>query len=136
MHSSANEFGRLAQGVGGQIQGTHTIFFIHKHQVPVIRWRDITNAKFVCELKPNMKEMHRTRLTVSGDKVHYSGEVGTPTANLTHVKIHVNNVIPTWGAQYMTLDVKNFCLSTQQWCNMNMFASESTISPGRLLLSI
>ncbi len=37
MHSSANEFGRLAQGVGGQIQGTNTIFFIHKHQVPVVR---------------------------------------------------------------------------------------------------
>ena len=27
MHSSANEFGRLAQGVGDQIQGTNTIFF-------------------------------------------------------------------------------------------------------------
>ncbi len=34
MHSSANEFGRLAQGVGGRIQGTNTIFFIYKHQVP------------------------------------------------------------------------------------------------------
>ena len=26
MHSLANEFGRLAQGVGSQIQGTNTIF--------------------------------------------------------------------------------------------------------------
>ena len=37
MHSSVNEFGRLAQGVGGRIQGTDTIFFIHKSQVPVDR---------------------------------------------------------------------------------------------------
>ncbi len=34
MHSSTNEFGRLAQGIGGCIQGTNTIFFVHKDQVP------------------------------------------------------------------------------------------------------
>jgi hypothetical protein len=44
------------------------------------------------------------------DKVHYPGEVGTPTADLTLVKMHFNSVISTWGAQYMTLDVKNFYL--------------------------
>jgi hypothetical protein len=32
--SSADEFGRLAQGVGGQVKGTDTIRFIHKHEVP------------------------------------------------------------------------------------------------------
>jgi len=111
-HSSANEFGRLAQGVGGHIQGTNTIFFIHKHQVPADRWKDITYAKFVCELKPNKAEVHRTRLTVGGDKVHYPGDVGTPTADLTLVKMHVNSVISTPGARYMTLDVKNFYLNT------------------------
>jgi hypothetical protein len=34
MHSSANEFGRLVQGVGNRIKGTDTIFFVHKHEVP------------------------------------------------------------------------------------------------------
>ena len=111
-HSSANEFGRLAQGVGGRIQGTNTIFFIHKHQIPTDRWKDITYAKFVCELKPNKVEVHRTRLTVGGDKVHYPGDVGTPTADLTLVKMHLNSVISTPGARYMTLDVKNFYLNT------------------------
>ena len=111
-HSSANEFGRLAQGVGGRIKGTDTIFFIHKHQVPQDRWKDVTYAKFVCELKPNKAEVHRTRLTVGGDKVHYPGDVGTPTADLTLVKIHANSVISTPGARYMTLDVKNFYLNT------------------------
>ena len=53
MLSSANEFGRLAQGVGGRIKGTDTILFIYKHQVPMERWRDVTYAKFVCELKPH-----------------------------------------------------------------------------------
>jgi len=112
LHSSANEFGRLAQGVGGRIKGTDTIFFIYKTQVPPDRWKDVTYAKFVCELKPNKAEIHRTRLTVGGDKVHYPGDVGTPTADLTLVKIHLNSVISTPGARYMTLDVKNFYLNT------------------------
>jgi hypothetical protein len=34
-HSSANEFGRLAQGVGTRIKGTNTIFFIAKQDIPV-----------------------------------------------------------------------------------------------------
>jgi hypothetical protein len=32
--SSANKFVRLAQGVGGRIKGTDTIFFIHEHKIP------------------------------------------------------------------------------------------------------
>ncbi len=60
MHSSANKFGQLAQGVGGRIKGTDTIFFIRKHQVPEDRWKNVTYAKFICELKPNKAEVHRT----------------------------------------------------------------------------
>ena len=112
MLSSANEFGRLAQGVGGRIKGTNTIFFIHKHQVPIDRLKDVTYAKFVVELKPNKPEVHRTRLTVGGDKIHYPGDVGTPTADLTLAKIHFNSVISTHDAQFMTVDVKNFYLNT------------------------
>jgi hypothetical protein len=59
MHSSANEFGQLAQGAGSRIKGTDTNFFIRKHQVPEDRWKDVTYAKFVCELKPNKAKVHR-----------------------------------------------------------------------------
>ncbi len=71
----------------------------------------MTYAKFMCELKPNKKEMHQTQLTVGSDKVHYPGEARIPTADLTLVKMHVNSIISTWGAQYMTLDMKNFYLN-------------------------
>ena len=55
---SANELGRLAQGIGNRIKGTDTIFFVHKQQVPRDRMKDVTYVKFVCELKPNKKEIH------------------------------------------------------------------------------
>ena len=62
-------------------------------------------------MKPNKAKVHRTRLTVGGDKVHYPGDVCTPTADLTMVKMHINSVVSTRGAQDMTLEVKNFYLN-------------------------
>jgi hypothetical protein len=95
-----------------QNQGHGYNIFIPKHQVPEDRWKDVTYTKFVCELKPNKAEVDRTGLTVGGDKVHYPGDVSTPTADLTLVKMHINSVVSTRGAQYMSLDVKNFYLNT------------------------
>ena len=40
--SSANEFGRLANGVGGRIKGTNTITFIRMQDVPKDRMKDVT----------------------------------------------------------------------------------------------
>jgi hypothetical protein len=111
-HSSANEFGRLAQGIGGRIKGTDTIRFVSKTAVPPDRYKDVTYGKFVCEIKPNKSEIHRTCLTVGGDKVNYPDDVGTPTADLLLVKTHLNSVISTRNARYMTLDIKNFYLNT------------------------
>ena len=45
--SAANEFGCLAQGVGGRIEGTDTIFFIHPSKIP--KGRQPTYARFVCD---------------------------------------------------------------------------------------
>ena len=40
--SSANEFGRLANGVGGRVKGTNTIKFIRGRDVPKERRRNVT----------------------------------------------------------------------------------------------
>ncbi len=55
-HSAANEFGRLAQGVGTRIKGTNTIHFIRKNQVPQERARDVTYGSFSCDFKPNKEK--------------------------------------------------------------------------------
>ncbi len=49
---AANEFGQLAQGVGGRIKGTNTIKFIHKHEVPRGKFKDVTYGQFVCTVQP------------------------------------------------------------------------------------
>jgi hypothetical protein len=62
--AAANEFGRLAQGVGGRIEGSTTIFFIPRHAVPKVKI--ITYGRFVVDIRPNKSETHRVRLTMGG----------------------------------------------------------------------
>ena len=111
-HSSANEFGRLAQGIGGRVNGTNTLFFVHKHEVPADRFKDTTYGRFVCVERPQKEEVNRTRLTVGGNRINYPGEVGTPTADMLLVKVLLNSVISTPGAKFMTADISNFYLNT------------------------
>lgn len=110
--SAANEFGRLAQGVGNRIKGTNTIHFIKRNEVPADRFRDVTYGQFVCTVRPEKDEQNRTRLVVGGDRVNYPGEVATPTAEMLVAKILFNSVISTHGARFMTMDVGNFYLNT------------------------
>ena len=108
----ANEFGQLAQGVGGRVIPTNTIFFIRLDQVPIDRRKDVTYRSFSCDMKPNKKETHRMRLMADGDKINYPEDVGTPTVDMTLVKTFFNSVISTKGARCVMLDVKDFYLNT------------------------
>ena len=47
-----------------------------------------------------------------GDRVHYPGDAGTPTADLLTVKLLLNSIISTKNARFMTLDIKDFYLNT------------------------
>ena len=110
-YSCANEFGRLANGVGTRMKhGTNTIVFITKDQVP--KGRTVTYTRIVCELRPQKEEVHRTRLTVGGNLIHYPGNVSTPACGLTSAKILFNSVVSTPGAKFCTADIKNFYLNT------------------------
>ena len=110
LKSSANEFGRLAQGVGGRIKGTNTIKFINHKKVP--RGRTVTYARFVCELRPMKAEVERTRITVGGNLINYPGRVSTNTADITTAKCLWNSTISKKKAKFMCADVKNFYLNT------------------------
>ena len=107
--SSANEFGRLANGVGGRIKNpTNTIKFIHEHEIPKQRKEDVTYGQFVYTIRPEKSEKERTRFTVGGDKINYPGEVATPTADMLVAKMLMNSVVSTPGARCMTMDISNF----------------------------
>ena len=97
--SFGNEIGRLAQGMPGRVEGTNTIFFIHKKQVPSNRWQDVTYGRIVCDVREQKAEKHRTRLTVGGDRINYPDDCGTPTADMLTVKLLLNSVVSTQRGQ-------------------------------------
>jgi hypothetical protein len=113
-HSAANEFSRLAQGVGDRIKGTNTINFIIKNQVP--KGQTCTYKRFVSKLRPQKDEVDRTRLTVGGNLIDYPSKVSSPTADLTTFKLHVNDRLSTPGATNVMWDISNFYLNTPLDC--------------------
>jgi hypothetical protein len=112
-HLYGNELGALAQGMPGQNTGKHTIVFIRCNQVPHDRTKAITYGLITCLIQPEkVDEPNRTRLVARGDRMHYPGDAGTPTANLLTLKLLINSTIFTAGAKFMTRDIKDFYLNT------------------------
>ena len=125
---SANEFGRLVQGVGSRVKVTDTIYFVHKRYVFKYRFKDIMYRKFVCDIRPTKVEPNRTRLTVRGDRINHPGDCGTPTSNMLLVKMLVNIVISTMGDKFMTGYINNFYLNTplKQYKNVRLILEDIT----------
>ena len=57
-------------------------------------------------------ETRHTLLTGEGNLINYPGNVIIPIADLTNSKVFLNSTIYTWGAPFMTSDIKNFYLNT------------------------
>jgi hypothetical protein len=104
-----NECGRLFQGIR-DIPGTDTCFFIELKNIPTDR--KITYGKIVCDYKPHKQERERVRLTVGGDRLDYSVDVATSTADITTFKILINSTLSTKDAAMMMMDIKNYYLGT------------------------
>jgi hypothetical protein len=104
-----NKCGRLFQGIR-DIPGTDTCFFIKLTNIP--KDRKITYGKIVCDYKPHKKENERVRLTVGGDRLDYSGDVATTTANITTFKIIINSTLSPEEAAMMMMGIKNYYLGT------------------------
>ena len=110
--SYGNELGRLAQGLPGRVEGTNTLYFILKSEVPSDRFKDVTYGQIVCNYRAEKEDPNRARLVVGGDRINYPGDVGTPTADMLTVKLLLNSVVSTPLAKFFTVDIKIFYLMT------------------------
>ena len=110
--SFSKEVSRLAQGLPGIVEGTDTLNFIFKHEIPSDRFKDVTYDRIVCNYRPEKKDPNRCRIIVGGNMVNYPGDCGTPTVYLLTVKLLLNRIISTEGARFMILDISNNYLMT------------------------
>jgi hypothetical protein len=88
---------------------TH-VFFVELKNIP--KDRQITYGKIVCDYKPHKKEKECVRLTVGGDRLDYSGDVATSTADITTFKNLINITLSTKDAAMMMMDIKNYYMGT------------------------
>ena len=107
-----NKLGRLAQGMPGRVEGTNTIFFIQKSDIPADRRGNVTYVGYVVNYREEKEDKYRFRLVVGGDRITYEGDAGTPTAELLTIKLLANSIISTPNAKMLTLDLKDFYLNT------------------------
>ena len=89
----------------GQVDGTDTISFISKDDVPGDRKKDVTYGRIVVGHRPGNVEPNQTRFTIDGDRINHPDDCGTLTADLLTVKLITNSLISTEKAKFMTLDI-------------------------------
>jgi hypothetical protein len=66
----------------------------------------------ISDYKPHKKEKECVGLTMGGDRLDYSGDFTTSTANITTFKILINSTLSTEDAAIMIMDIKNCYLGT------------------------
>ena len=66
----------------------------------------------VCKVRPEKSDPNRTRITISGNRITFPGNAGTPTAFLELAKLVFNSVLSRTGAKFTIFDICNFYLQT------------------------
>jgi hypothetical protein len=100
--------------------------FLHRTEKNIPYDRNITYGKIVCDYKPHKKEKERVQLALGGDRLDYTCDVATSTADITTFKILINSTLSTDDAAMMMMDIKNYYLGTPlpwfEYIKMLLFA--------------
>jgi hypothetical protein len=86
--------------------------FIARDEIPFVPLKNVTYGRVCVNYCPEKDDPNHTRLTISGNRVNFPGDCGTPTVDMVTVKLHLNSVISTKGARHCTIDLKDFYLMT------------------------
>ena len=83
--------------------------FIPKYKVP--KDKKVTYGKIVYNMKPEKEEKERTRFTVGGNLLDFTGNISSPIASVTTAKCVFNSVVSNPGARCLLADIKHFYLN-------------------------
>ena len=95
-----------------RVEGTNTFRLIKFSDISQDRRHEIFHSMVVCEVKPQKEDPNRTRITVAGSQVCYTGDVGTSAGSLDLVKLIINSVLSRRNVRFFSFDLKNFYLQT------------------------
>ena len=75
----------------------------------------------VCEVRTQKEYPNRTFITVSGSRIYYPGNIGTPTDSLDLVDLMINSFLSRCNVHFFYFDAKQFT-SKPQWIDLSMCA--------------
>ena len=61
--------GHLMEGLPGVVEGTNTIGFIMKDEVPADKFKDTTYARIGCNYRSGKEDLNRVRIMVGGSQL-------------------------------------------------------------------
>ena len=96
----------------GRNTGTDKIFFINKGEIPNERWKYVSYSRIVFNERPQKEEVNQTRLKFGGNNLQIDMDFGTQTASLLMIKILLNSIISTPGAEFLGFNLKDLYLNT------------------------
>ena len=115
--SYLNELCRLCQVIstspddtGNRVKGTNNFFLIRFEDIFVDSKKELTYTKVVCKVRPEKSDPNCKSITIGGNHINFTGDVGTPTASLNLVKLVFNSFLSLPGAKFTTFDICNFYL--------------------------
>ena len=98
--SYENEIGRLCQGIGfspdkttQRIKCTDTFNIINYDNIPMYRSKKITYSKVMCTFRPKKQDPNRIHIKTGGNRIKYTGNVGTKNASIDLLKLAINSVL-------------------------------------------
>ena len=65
----------------------------------------------MCGVKPEKEDIERTRLTVSGNLLDFTGNISAPIASVTTAKCVFKSVVSNPGERCLLADIKHFYLN-------------------------
>jgi hypothetical protein len=85
-----------------------TLAAIRPWQQALPAGRRATHLRIVAKIRPEKVENKRTRFTVGYNLIQYTGDVSTPTADITTAKCLFTSVLSTPDEPFTTIEIKDF----------------------------
>ena len=86
------------------MDGTYTMLFVSKYKVSRYLIKYVTYGCIIVDYQPQKEDPHRTQLTVGVNLIFYSGDISTPTSDITTSKLIIKSAILKPGERYMCCD--------------------------------
>lgn len=107
---------------------TNTMHFVHSSTKPATQKATYYNPQ--CEKKMRDGDwLYRIRGTAGGDKLDYTGETSSQTADMQTVKAMANVVVSEPNSKFMCVDITDFFLNTKLHAPEYMWISLDMLPP-------